>query len=195
MKRLLFIVMLSFAITGYAQKIKLVQGSLGPLKGETAINVEFTYDNLTVGKNKPEDEYIEEKKKEYNDKEAGKGDTWERNWSEDRKARYEPKFRELFSEHSKLSTIDENAKYTMIYHTTRIEPGFNVGVASRPAMTDAEILIVETANRDNVIAKITLFGSPGSQAFGMDFDTGVRIAESYAKAGKSLGGFFKKNTK
>jgi hypothetical protein len=36
---------------------------------------------------------------------------------------------------------------------------------------------------------------PGAQAMGFDYDTGTRIAESYAKGGKMLAGFITKSTK
>ena len=58
-----------------AQRIKLIEGDLSPLKGTTALNTEFTYDNLKVGDFKNEDDYIQKKKDDYNKKEAGRGDT------------------------------------------------------------------------------------------------------------------------
>ena len=79
----------------------------------------------------------------------------------------------------------------MIFKTTRTEPGWNVGVMRVPAYIDAEVWFVETANPDNVLAKISIKNSPGRDAFGMDYETGLRLQESYAKAGKSLGGFLK----
>ena len=45
------------------------------------------------------------------------------------------------------------------------------------------------------LAVLELKGMPGSQAFGMDFDTGTRISESYAKAGKELAKYFEKSAK
>lgn len=176
----------TFAVTAHAQKIKVVEGSLDAVKGIKEYNLEFTYDNLAVGKYKDEAEYIAKKKEEYNKKEAGKGDKWAESWVADRAARFEPKFTELFGEYSK-ATISAKAKHTLIFHTSFIEPGFNVGVMRKNAEINGEVTIVETADKSKVLAKITITKSPGAQFGGYDFDTGVRIAEAYAKAGKEIG--------
>lgn len=187
---LLICVMLSSSFAGFSQKIKKVEGDLAPLKNETNINIEFTYDNMSVGKYKKEQDYIDAKKEEYNKKEPGKGDTWAKSWVTDREGRFEPKFTELFSDASGM-VITTKAKYTLIFHTTATEPGYNVVVSRKNAEIDGEVLIVETANRNNVIAKLTVANAPGRTAFGYDYDTGERLSEAYAKAGKSLGKYIK----
>ena len=88
-------------------------------------------------------------------------------------------------------TVVTSAKYTLIFKTTSIEPGYNIGISRKNAQIDAEIWIVETANKSNKVATFTINNVPGGTAFGYDFDTGLRISEAYAKAGKSLGKFFK----
>lgn len=171
-----------------AQKIKLVEGDLSPLKDQKEINAEFTYDHLTVGKDSEED-YIRKKTAEYNNKEAGKGDTWAKAWKADRTDRYEPKFDELFNDNGDMKVGKyPNAKYTLIFHTTYIEPGFNVGVARKNSYIDAEVQIVETADHNKTIAKVSIDNAPG-RMMGFDFDTGMRIMESYAVAGKKLARF------
>jgi hypothetical protein len=129
-----------------------------------------------------------------NEKEAGRGDTWENAWIDDRTRRFEPQFTELFQKHGERA-VNASAKYTLIFHTTRTEPGFNVGVWREPARIDAEVLIVETANRDNIIAKLSVANAPGRDAAGFDYDTGYRIQEAYAKSGKELGQLIVKQTK
>ncbi|MFD2918435.1 hypothetical protein ACFS6H_01865 [Terrimonas rubra] len=176
----------AFAFTANAQKIKVTEGSLDAVKGVTEYKLEFTYNDLAVGKFKDEAEYIAKKKEEYNKKEAGKGDKWAESWISDREGRFEPKFTELFTEYSK-ATVSDKAKYTLIFHTTFIEPGFNIGVMRKNAEINGEVTIVETANPGKVLAKLTITKSPGAQFGGYDFDTGVRIAEAYAKAGKEIG--------
>lgn len=52
-----------------AQRIKINDGNLSVLKSEKTINVEFTYDNMKVGKFDKEDDYLSTKKEEYNKKE------------------------------------------------------------------------------------------------------------------------------
>ncbi len=171
--------------TTNAQKVKLLEGDLSAVKNEKSINTEFSYDNLKVGKYKDEKEYIEKKKEEYNKKEAGKGDAWAQAWIDDREARFEPQFNELFEKTSQM-TITPKAKYTLIYKTTFTEPGFNVGVMRKNATIDGEAWIVETADKNKVIAKISVLKAPGRMFGGFDFDTGERISEAYAMAGRAL---------
>lgn len=169
-----------------AQKVKTTSGNDDILKSESSINIQFNYDNITVGKFKNEQEYITAKTEEYNKKEAGKGDSWAVSWKNDRESRYEPKFIELFKLSSGMSIVTD-AKYTMIVKTVSIEPGWNIGISRKNAEIDLEIWIVETANKSSKLATFTINNVPGGTAFGYDFDTGLRISEAYAKAGKSLG--------
>ena len=194
MKHALIPMLLFLTIAGYSQKLKLIQGDLGVLKGQTAIKTEFLYE-MSVGKYPKEEDYIERKKKELNEKEPGRGDSWEKTWKDDREERFEPQFRELFAKHSDISTVGEDAPYTLIFKTTKTEPGFNVGVTSKPAYIDAEATIVETANPTKIIAKISVTKALGRDVMGFDFETGARLQEAYAKAGKELGAFIKKNAK
>jgi len=194
MKHVLTLLLLCAGIAGFAQKIKLLEGDLTPLKGQTSVKTEFQYE-MSVGKFDKEEDYIAKKKGELNEKEAGRGDSWEKSWKSDRQDRFEPQFRELFSKHSGISTVGDNATYTLIFKTIKTEPGFNVGVASRPAFIDAEAWIVETSDPTKIIAKISVTKAPGRDVMGFDYETGARLQEAYAKAGKELGGFLKKNVK
>jgi hypothetical protein len=189
-KLLLPLAFLCFSISTNAQKIKLIEGDLEVLKNETSINIEFTYDNMSVGKFDKEADYIDKKKGEFNDKEAGRGDNWSKAWVADRKSKFEPKFIELFEKTSGM-TVKTNAKYTMIFHTTSTEPGFNIYITKKNAEIDAGVSIVETANKSKKIALIDVKNAPGRTAMGYDFATGDRIVECYAVAGKKLGKFIK----
>ncbi len=185
---MLTLVLLAF--TTNAQRIKTVEGSLDALKNETSINVEFTYDNMSVGKYDKESEYLEKKKAEYNSKEPGRGDSWARNWVADRKANFEPKFLELFEKTSGMS-VKADAKYTMIFHTTSTEPGYNIYVSKKNAEIDAEVTIIETADRSKKIAVLDVKNAPGRTFSGYDYATGDRITECYAISGKKLGKYIK----
>ncbi len=165
---------------------------LSYLKGQKDIAIQFTYDNLTVGKKgKTEADYIKEKTEDANKKEAGKGDAWLKAWKDARPNVYEPKFEELFNkaagDNFSGNRKNTSAKYTLIVHTTRIEPGFNIGVMRQNAFCDFEVSIVETANPSNVLSKGVLMNQPGGQVMGYDFDSSSRVQECYAKAGKTLG--------
>ncbi|MGN6352329.1 MAG: hypothetical protein ACTHLB_03025 [Parafilimonas sp.] len=193
MKKLLALAAIAlFAFSGNlkAQKIKVLEGSIDAVKAESSINLEYTYDNMSVGKFDKEEDYIAKKKEDYNNKEAGRGDTWAKAWVDDRKSRFEPKFEELFTEYSDKSN-SKKAKYTLIFKTIFTEPGYNVGVMRKNAQINAIALIVETANPANVIAKISVDKALGRTFGGYDFDTGGRIAEAYADAGKALGKYLK----
>ncbi len=151
---------------------------------------------MSVGKFATEAEYIAKKTDDYNKKEPGKGDRWAKDWVADRHNMFEPKFDELFERESGLSTGDyKDAKYTLIYKTLTTEPGFNVYITRKNAETDAEVWIVETANPSKIIAKISVENAKGRTFGGNDYDTGVRLAECYADAGKYLGKFMKKQWK
>ena len=141
----------------------------------------------------PEDEFLKEKTEEYNDKESGKGTTWARAWKSDRSARFEPRFKESFQDATdiKLGKFSD-APYTLIFRTTHSETGYNIGISRRNAYIDGEILIVETANPSHVIAMMTVDNAPGRIFGGFDFDTGTRLQECYAMAGKNVGKFINK---
>jgi hypothetical protein len=110
----------------------------------------------------------------------------------DRENRYEPKFFELFQKASDLNAGKyPSAKYTMIFHTISTEPGYNVGVMRGNAEINTEIQIVETANKNKVIARLTMNKALGRTFGGFDFDTGLRISEAYADGGKALGKYIK----
>ncbi len=178
----------------FAQKIKVKEGSLDVLKGVSKLNLDFDYSNMSVGKFKTEAEYVEKKKGEYNKKEDGKGDKWEKDWIADRKDRYEPQFTELFNKASDGVKVGEYAseKYTLIVKTTKTEPGFNIAITRKNAELEGEILIVETANPSNVVVRMSFEKALGRSFGGYDYDTGFRIQEAYADLGKALGKYMSK---
>jgi hypothetical protein len=184
-----------FSVNAFSQKIKLIEGDLSPLKGETSINVRFVYDNMSVGKFDKESDYIAKKVGDYNQKEPGRGDTWAKSWVADREQRFEPKFVELFDKSGDITIARKKpAKYTLIFKTTFTEPGFNVVIRHKNAVINAEAWIVETG-KERVIAKISIKKAPGHTFGGYDYDSGTRIAECYAISGKKLAKFIKKKAK
>lgn len=172
-----------------SRKAKLAEGSLEALKGVKKMNIKFSYDSLTIGKDEvPNDEYVKNRKEELNEKEGGKGSTWAREWVSDRNRRYEPAFRDYFNKTEcgiRVGNFPEE-KYTMIFKSINLEPGYNVGVSRKNSLLTGEAWIVETANPSNVICKISIEDAPGSMA-GFDFDNGERIKMSYVVAGNAVG--------
>ncbi|MCK5028752.1 MAG: hypothetical protein KAR57_03905 [Bacteroidales bacterium] len=192
-----FVALLVMSITAtQAQKIKVTKGDLAFLKGQTEVLLEYDYSNMAVGKFDKEADYVAKKTAEYNKKNAGTGDEWAVKWEADREGRFHPKFEELLNNYTKKAdcNFDQTnikAKYTLIVKTTFTEPGFNIGIVKKDAMINLEVKFVETENKENVLAVITLINVPG-RGMGNDYDTGYRIQEAYAKGGKSLGAYLVK---
>jgi len=176
------------SVSAMAIKFKVLEGSMDAVKNETQLNVVYDYSKMAVGKFDDEADYIRKKKADYNEKESGRGNAWEKAWKADRSNRFEPAFEELFNKHSSKTKVGTypSAKYTLIFKTTFTEPGFNVHVMRKNASIDGEFWIVETANQAHVIAKLKMDDAPGRTFGGYDYDTGARIEECYAMAGKSL---------
>lgn len=200
MKRLFTILTLALLlpIASNAQKLKMTKGNLAAIKGEKEMLIEFNYDGFAVGKFKNETDYKAKKVEEYNKKEPGRGDKWSESWDRDKEVRYPEKFIALYNKTTKYAQVNpsaDGAKYKMIVVTTFIEPGFNVGITSKPASANMIARIVEVDNPDTIVAEITITGAPGSTAMGMDFDTGMRISECYAISAKRLAALVNKMLK
>lgn len=177
--------LMSFNTT--AQKVSLVDGSVAPLKGEKKVNIQFVYDGMGVGSFADEKDYVAKKKKEYNEKEPGRGDNWEKSWIGDRKNRFEPQFIELFSKHSGIIVGNyPDAKYTLVFKTTFTEPGFNIYIARKNASVNGIATVVETSSKKQ-LAEYRVNKAPGRTFGGYDYDSGTRVQEAYATAGKGLG--------
>lgn len=195
MKKLLVVFGLTFAFGLTAQDVKVKSGSYDFLKGVNELNVEFDYSNLEMMKeHSSESEYVENRKKELNEKEAGVGDRWEREWNASKEHIWQPKFlklvNEVVSKKNKEFNADEDlssAKYTLIVEVKWIYPGWDVYVSKKPAKLTTVLKFVETANRDNILLELKSIDAPGSQ-FGAEFSNETRIGESFAKTGKTLGG-------
>lgn len=186
-------------LSSMAQKIRTESGDLSFLKGQTELNIKYDFSDFQVGGFASEGEYKKKKIKEYNEKEKGRGDTWENSWERDKKERFPNKFEELFDKGltGKIHAAQNNEKatYTLIVKTTFIEPGFNVGVMRRNAAVAFEYIFVESGDESKVLAKLKQPDVPGAQFGGYDYDTGARISESYAKGAKMLAAYILKNLK
>lgn len=167
-----------------AQKFKVLEGDAKALSSISGLKMEYVYTPMSVGKFDNEADYLDKKVKEYNEKESGKGSRWKKSWIADRQKRFEPSFEELFNKHAKSTKIAPGGTYKMIMHTTATEPGYNVVVHRKNASIDAVFTILDASG--HVVAKIQMSGAPGRSFGGNDYDTGERLEESYAMAGKAL---------
>ena len=188
-------ILIAFVLTPvFGQKLKVVSGDFSTLKGQTEVNVVYTYDELMVSK-LTESEYIEKKMREYNEKEPGKGEKFKESWETSREKRYHPKFEELITAHSKKFKFGDypDAEYTITVNSENIDPGYNIGISKKPAYLDCEIVLTDKSGSEK--CRIKVFRAPGSQFSGYDYDAGTRIAECYAITGKRLGAMIAKATK
>ena len=193
MKKLAVLVVLFIASTMTSQKMEVVKGDFGFLKGQKEINVIMDYSNMTVMKEKKSNaDYVADRTKELNDKVRGNGDAWAQKWNASREMIWNPKFMELVNvvlakEKKDLSFKEgaKDAKYTLIVETVWLFTGFDVMVMKQPAKVTTNLKFVETANKSNVLLEISSENAPGDQ-YGNNFSNESRIGEGYAKTGKSL---------
>lgn len=183
---------LFFAVTSaFSQKLKQ-NGDLSFLKGQEKVNVEFVYDDVVVGKEN-EAEYVQKKMDEREEDEMGGGEKWRDKWIGDRETHFKPGFLELINK----TTGDDvefgdfpDAEYTLRFHVTRLEPGWNIGISRKPAEIDGIAYFGKTGSEPE--ANVTINRAPGSQAFGGDYEVSARLKESFAISGKRLGSLLKK---
>ena len=141
---------------------------------------------------KSEEQYIKDRSKDLSEKKKNNGTVWENKWNSSKELIWNPKFLELanvvLSKKDKDVNFQEglvDAKYTLIVQTVWIYPGWDAAVMKQPAKVSTNLIFVETANKSNVLLKITSTNAPGDQ-WGNNFSNESRIGEGYAKTGKSL---------
>jgi hypothetical protein len=195
-----FVAITSFAAK--AQKVTDGDAELAYLKGQTKFNIEYVYDGMLVGK-KSETDYKQEKIDMYNKKQPGKGDRWAEKWVNSRGSVYEPMFEELINKmlfKGKTNAVaaknQKDAKYTIQVKTIMLEPGFNSMVMKVNPYCDFEVSFIEISS-GKVLTKTFLNNVQGVVVNDndWDFDPSNRIKESFAKAGKMVGGFMAKKMK
>jgi len=191
MRNILLIAFLLLAVPVWAQnKVKLLQGSLKPLKEIKSFSIRFVYDSMIVGTDVPEETYLARKKKDWEEKEQGKGVEFYNTWFDYRKL-YAPWFKQSFSRFSTVNLDDADAKYTIVVRTRRTEGGWNLGIVNKAGQVEGEFIVVETADNNKVVAKIHFLASAGPSTGG-DFEMFSRIQNAYQVAGKVLGEYWKK---
>ncbi len=199
MKKILILAIFMVTTFSFAQKAK--EGNIKALKGISEYTLIFDYENLKVHKDSEED-YIAEKmaKREEKHPGEGRGEKFQKSWLADRENLYEPKYIESFNkrfddQEVKVGKDLETAKHTMKVKTTWIYPGYNIGITKQPSKVNATIIVYETANPDTILYSGEFKNQPGSTFGGGDYNTGIRIAESYAKLAKSVAKYMIKKAK
>ncbi len=194
-KACLIILFMLFGTMGtFAQEVDLTRGDLSVLKSETSVNFEFTFEKMSVGDFSKEADYIKKRIEELNTKEPGTGDKWAVEWEEQKKNYFGDKFILGFTKQNKL-TYSKDAKYTLIFNTKALEPGYQVGVSKRNAGVDGTVTLVETVKRDKKIAVLFVERAPETKWRGAAFDAKSRIGDAYFMDGQKVGKFIEKNIK
>ena len=178
----------------FAQEVDFTKGDLSFLKGETTINIEFTYEKMSVGDFNKEAEYIKKRIEEENKKDPPNGDNWAAQWEEQKKNYFGDKFILGFTKQNKM-TFSKDAKYTLIFNTKALEPGYQVGISKRNAGVDGNVTLVETTKRDKKLAVLFVERAPETKWRGAAFDAKSRIGDAYYMDGQKVGKFIEKNIK
>jgi hypothetical protein len=199
-KQVLFI--LAFVCTAlvYGQKVKITEGSYSALKGISTYNLEFDYSNVMIPKYDSEEDFLKDKMAKREEKEAGSGEVFKKSWFADREDRYEPKYIESFNKRfgdgeKKVGKDLSDAEYTMKVHSTLIYAGYNVGVVRKNAKLEATVSVYKTGDPSNVLFSANYSKVEGGSFGGMDYNSGYRISEAYAKLAKKVAADIKKKAK
>lgn len=183
----------------FAQKVKVTDGSFKNLKGISAYNLEFDYTDVMIPKYDSEEEFLADKMKKRDEKEAGTGAKFKASWFADREGRYEPKYIESFNKRFKKGEVkvgkDIGAEYTMKIHTTLMWAGYNVGIVRKNSKVEATASVFKTDNPSEVVWSANYTKVEGGGAMGYDFDSGYRISEAYAKLAKEVAANIRKKAK
>ncbi|MBK7691327.1 MAG: hypothetical protein IPJ31_09480 [Bacteroidetes bacterium] len=200
---ILCIVLTAFSVASMAQAI--IWDSAGDrkltfLKGENLLNLQFDYEGVTVN-GKTENEFLEKRKDEFNDKKDGRGDNFVDHWQEVKTKRYpahfEKSFKKIAKKKMKLSQ-GASEKYTLIVQLVKAKTGEGTYVKNVPATAEFEIRFVETATQ-KIVAKGKIMNAKGIVkaksnlgrqgqvlrviARSMNTDVANRIAQCYDAAG------------
>jgi len=202
---LFFIACAMVSLTASAQfgsnKVTLKSGDLRFLKGASALNIEYNYDDMKVG-TMTEADYIVKHSGELNKAKPGSGDEWKVKWVSDRKARFEPNFESKFVKNLSKAKIaagqnKSDAKYTVIIKTLVTEPGLYTGVSyvQKDTYIDVEASFVEASNPSEVLCAITVSKAIGDAGEFANYDIGLRISVAYTNCGNLLGSYIVKTLK
>ena len=182
-------ILLLVSTTAMGQKLIEQEDDIKNLKDIKVYMMEFDYTDVQIPKFDNEEAFLKDKMDKRNEKEAGDGERFKKSWFDDRPERYHPKFIESFNKRfddSAVQVQEQDADYTMKIHTTKLYPGYNVGIVRHNAEIDATITVFKTGDESNVLFSGSYKDVQGSGAMGYDYDSGYRISECYAKLAKTF---------
>ncbi len=195
--KLLFAVLIGFVASASAQKLKVESGDYSFLKGQTELKVVMDYSKATFYKEKmSHEEYIAKRKKEIGDDKGSKeAEKWAADWEHSKENTFVEKFLASMNKNMDIKASEgADSKYTLIVETVWIYPGWFAAVMKQPAKVTTRLKFVETANPSNVLLVINSREAPGDSYVGVA-NNNDRIAEGYAKTGKSVAKLLRKKVK
>lgn len=196
--KVLFILVLVSPYSLFAQKMKVLAGNFDFLKGQQELNVIFDYNPMTFYNEKmSENDYLEKRNKDISsNKGAAEAENWKNDWDYSKSTAFPNKFFASMNKNGSIVTgKKESAPYTLIVQTIWIYPGWFAGVMKQHAKVSTLLKFIETANPSNVLLEISSEKAPGDFDFVGIPNTNDRIAEGYAKTGKSLAKLLAKKVK
>lgn len=196
--KLTLILCIAAPLSTFAQKIKVVSGNFEFLKDQKDVNVEFDYREMTFyNENISESEYVKRREKEIGDnKGEAESKRWREDWEDCKNRVFVNKFLTLVNENPRLKfDKNPNAKYTLIVQTEWIYPGWFAAVMAQKAKVSTQLRFVETKDRSKSLLVISSDKAPGDIAFVGVPNNNDRMAEGYAKTGKTLGKLLERNVK
>lgn len=202
MKKLLLLVFLVFTTMIFAQKLKVVSGNFDFLKDQTEVNVELTFDSLLLMKeNITEAEYLNKRKNDLlvNPKRGVKAwEKWNSEWEYYKTSVYPEKVLNALNNSRKIIFgRNVKTKYTLIVDGRWVNPGWQAGVITQPAILNTYIKFVETDNPSKVLMTLSSIeiqgkSTSGSKDFIMEYE---RISSAYERTGRLLLRELNKGTK
>lgn len=198
MKKLFFIVVLVVSSTAFAQKMSVESGDFQFLKTTSELNVKFDFDKaLFFNENMNENKYIEKRLKDIEkDKGSEEAQKWRSDWEESKNVSFKEKFIAVFNKNSEIKLAsNSNSPYTLTVKTMWIYPGWFGGVMSQPAKVSTVLVFSETSNPSHILLQVLSEKAPGDGNFVGVANNNDRIAEGYAKTGKSLAKLIQKKVK
>tara|TARA_R110000772_G_scaffold88611_4_gene183967 strand:+ start:592 stop:1194 length:603 start_codon:yes stop_codon:yes gene_type:complete len=182
------VVLLSTTVM-FSQKAKVQEGNIKNLKGVSQYDLVFDYSDVQIPKFDSEEDFLKDKMDKRDEKEAGTGEEFKKDWFDDREEQYEPKFIESFNKRFDDGQVkvgmNLGSEYIMKVHTTLLYSGYNVGVMRKNAKLDAIISVYKKDNPTELLYSVKYTKAEGGGAMGYDYDTGYRISECYAKLAKT----------
>lgn len=197
-KNVITVFFILLASVSFSQKMKITQGDYKFLKGEKELNLEMDYSSMKFyKKNLDEKAYIDKRMDDItDDKGKQEAEKWRKDWEYSKNTTFVSKFLASINKKSPIQVAENNlkAKYTLIVKTVWIYPGWFGGVMEQPAKVTTLLKFVETQNPDRVLLEIKSKDVVGTSYIGVP-NNNDRIAEGYAKTGKSLGKRLSKKVK